>query len=320
MSHDQSIRVGIIGGTGLGQTLVSQFNFTDSQQHSIETPFGPPSGPIVTGSYAGTPIALLNRHGEGHVYNPSTVPYRANIYALKQLGCTHLLASGAVGSLREEIVPGDIVLCDQLIDRTMHRHRTFFENAAVHVEFADPVCPVMRKWLLNAAGGRCHDRGTYICIEGPSFSTRSESHMHRQWGADVVGMTALPEARLAREAEMAYALVALPTDYDCWRVAGADHRAIADAAGGLDSPPVPAESSLIEQIIANLKQATAASITMIQAALSDAQVLRQTPSPAHSALDLGIWTEKAKIDPAEIDRLAVLWERHFRSATHSGDE
>src|SRR5262249_7449393 len=155
------------------------------------------------------------------VLNPAAVPARANIFALKMLGCTHLVASGATGSLRERIRPGDLVICDQAIDKTDGRPRTFYEHAAVHVEFAEPFCPVMRDWLLSEARTLANigvqDGGCYVCIEGPAFPTRAESLMHRRWGGDVVGMTMLPEARLAREAEMAYALIALPTDDDCWR-------------------------------------------------------------------------------------------------------
>jgi 5'-methylthioadenosine phosphorylase len=296
---ENDVRIGIIGGTGLGDMLLTGMAPDDMQEHRNDTPFGAPSCAIVTGTYAGTPIAFLKRHGEGHVCNPAQVPYRANVYALKALGCTHVLASGATGSLREDIAPGDVVLCDQLIDRTDGRPRTFFDHAAVHVEFADPMCPVMRRWLIEAADGiddtRVHHAGTYICMEGPSFSTRAESEMHRSWGADVVGMTALPEARLIREAEMAYALIALPTDYDCWKTRDHD---------------TPAES-LLQEIIGNLQAATAASIRLIEAALRDVSVLQAQASPAHEALALAIWSDKAQIEKDEVQRLDVLWGRHF---------
>ena len=291
-------RIGLIGGTGLGEALLAQSDVADVRPEQVETPFGPPSGPILTGTLADIPVAILARHGEGHVLNPAAVPYRANVFALKALGCTHVVASGATGSLREEIRPGDLVVCDQLIDRTVTRARTFYDGAAVHVEFADPFCPVMRDWLLAAAEGlegvRVHPRGTYVCMEGPSFSTRAESHRHRQGGADLVGMTALPEARLAREAEMAYCLVALPTDYDCWR------------------PRQETESaSLLAQIMENLKRATEASIALIHRGLADVTLLRERPSPAHDALALAIWSDKQKIDPDEVARLRPLWGRHF---------
>jgi len=295
------LRIGIIGGSGLGDALASGFSPAKTQRVHPDTPFGRPSAPIIAGEYHGVPVALLARHGEGHVLNPRRVPYRANIFALKALGCTHIVASGACGSLREEIEPGHIVLCDQLIDRTDSRDRTFYDRAAVHVEFADPFCHVTRRWLKMATQSvddlTVHDRGTYVCMEGPSFSTRAESLMHRQWGADVVGMTACPEARLAREAEMAYALLALPTDYDCWR----PRDAAVNEAG----------ASLIEEITGNLKRAVDASIALLKAALADVSTLRDNPSPVHDALRLAIWTDRASIPGEEVDRLRPIWGRHF---------
>ncbi len=299
MSAD--LRIGIIGGTGLGDALADGMNVNDLRSHDSETPFGKPSAPIITGHFGDVPIALLQRHGKGHLLNPTAIPARANIYALKALGCTHILASGAVGSLREEIKPGDLVICDQLIDKTDGRSRTFYEQCAVHVEFSEPFCPVMRRWLLEAgqhAGqAMIHGGGTYVCMEGPSFSTRAESNMHRQWGGDLIGMTALPEARLAREAEIAYQLIALPTDYDAWR----PREETAD------------QSSLLGEIIGNLNRATAGAIDLIKSALSNVSILREHPSAAHEALRLAIWSDKSQIDPAEIKRLAVLWGRYFDS-------
>ena len=295
------LRIGIIGGTGLGEALAGAMESDDLQTHDSETPFGKPSAPIITGQFGEVPIALLQRHGQGHLLNPAAIPSRANIYALKALGCTHILASGAVGSLREEIEPGDLVICDQLIDKTDGRPRTFYERCAVHVEFSDPFCSVMVRWLLQAAqeSGQAtvHEGGTYVCMEGPSFSTRAESNMHRQWGGDLIGMTVLPEARLAREAEIAYALVALPTDYDAWR----PREATAD------------QTSLLDEIIGNLNRATAAAIDLIKCALRNVSILREQPSAAHDALRLAIWSDKSQIDPAEIKRLSVLWGRYFDS-------
>lgn len=293
------LRIGIIGGSGLAERLLAGVSPAGVESTDVPTPFGAASAPVVTGTRGGVPIAMLSRHGEGHVRNPSHVPYRANVYALKSVGCTHVVAFGAVGSLTERIAPGDLVVCDQLIDRTEGRARTFYEAAAVHVEMAEPFCPVTREWLLGSAAGLAgttvHALGCYLCMEGPGFSTRAESNMHRQWGADVVGMTALPEARLAREAEMAYALVALPTDYDCWRPreAGAD------------------QESLIGEIIGNLNRAADASMALLTAALDDVTPLRDQPSPAHDALRLAVWSDRAKIEQGEIERLAVLWGRHF---------
>ena len=293
-----TIKIGIIGGSGLGEALLDGIDPLNVKHHTLTTPFGSPSGAIVTARCGDVDVALLQRHGDGHVLNPAAVPYRANIFALKELGCPHIVASGATGSLREEIKPGDLVLVDQIIDKTRGREKTFYEHAAVHVEFADPCCAVMRQWLLDAAkkidGQSVHETGTYVCMEGPAFSTRAESEMHRQWGADLIGMTAIPEARLVREAEMAYALVSLPTDYDCWR------------------PHKQTDSeSLLMEIIGNLQKATRASITLIVEALKDVSLLRETPSRAHDALKLAIWSDKTQIDKVEVDRLRPLWGRHF---------
>jgi 5'-methylthioadenosine phosphorylase len=293
-----TIRIGIIGGTGIAGRLYDEGALDEHERVDLDTPFGRPSSAVLVGDADDTPVAILSRHGDGHVYNPAAVPYRANIFALKSVGCTHVVAFGATGSLREDIIPGDLVLCDQLIDRTDGRERTFYERAAVHAEFADPTCPVMRGWLRDASasvdGITVHHGGCYVCIPGPTFGTRAESHMHRQWGADVVGMTALPEARLAREAEMAYALVALPTDYDCWRprTEGEEH-------------------SIMQAVLANLSHATDASMRLLNAALEHAATLRDTPSPAHDALATAIWTDRTVIDPTEVERLRPLWGRYF---------
>jgi len=301
MSEAQ-IRIGIIGGSGLGDALGAE------QGESVlpDTPFGKPSGPIVQTRWEGVDIAILQRHGPGHIYNPTTVPYRANIFALKALGVTHIVASGATGSLREDIHPGDVCIVDQVIDRTCKRANTFYECAAVHVELAEPFCPVMRRWLLEAKQRAAtdkqltkvdavtvHDKATYVCMEGPAFSTKAESHMHRQWGGDLIGMTCMPEAKLAREAEIAYALIGLPTDYDCWR------------------PHEGSSQELLQEIIGNLKKASAAGIELIKASLRDVSLLRRQRSPAHDALRLGIWSDKAQIPREQVERLSVLWGRYF---------
>ncbi len=292
------LRIGIIGGTGLEAKLFDDLAVSDIEHVACDTPFGRPSGPIVTGFHGGVPIALLSRHGDGHLLSPAAVPYCANIFALKTLGCTHIVAFGATGSLREEIRLGDLVICDQLIDRTDGRPRTFYEGAAVHVEFAEPFCPVLRRWLHEAATGLdgvgVHATGCYLCMQGPAFSTRAESHMHRQLGADVVGMTVQPEARLAREAEIAYAMVALPTDYDCWRLRP-------------DGDP----DSVLAEILGNLDRATDASVRLLAAAIGDVEMLRGTPSPAHDALARSIWSDKSKIDAGLVERLRPLWGRYF---------
>jgi 5'-methylthioadenosine phosphorylase len=293
------ICIGLIGGSGLGEALATE----KGETVFVDTPFGPPSSPILSTRRHGVDLAILQRHGPGHVLNPSHVPYRANVFALKKLGVTHIIASGASGSLREEIRPGDLVVIDQLIDKTFRRPNTFFEHAAVHVEFADPFCPVTRRWLLDAASKlpsiHVHPAGTYICMEGPAFSTRAESKLHRLWGGDLIGMTACPEAKLAREAEIAYALIALPTDYDCWR----PHQA--------DTPP----HELLRQILANLSSATSRCIELIQTALADVSILADNPSPAHDALRLAIWSEKTKIPRMEIERLKPLWGEYFEEPT-----
>ena len=292
-----AMKIAIIGGSGLGEKL----GLEAGEARRLDTPFGKPSAPIVLSRWGDLEIALLQRHGIGHTLNPSAVPYRANIFALKLLRVTHILASGAVGSLRQDIHPGELVVVDQVIDRTCKRANTFYEHAAVHVEFAEPFCPLMRRWLLQAADKidtKVHPRGTYVCMEGPAFSTRAESELHRSWGGDLIGMTALPEAKLAREAEIAYALIAMPTDYDCWK-----------------TPPAGvAPQALLAEIIGNLNRATDANLRLMKAALSDVSALERQPSPAHGALTLGLWSDKAKIPPQEIERLRPLWGRCFHVA------
>lgn len=213
-----SKNLGILGGSGLYELEGLQ----DAQEVQIDTPFGAPSDNIVTGTLHGVRMAFLPRHGRGHRLAPHELPFRANIWALKKLGFDCLLGISAVGSLQEEIVPGHLVLVDQFIDRTRSRteESTFFGRGIVaHCHFADPIWEPLRQLALDAArstGATCHDGGTYVCMEGPAFSTRAESHWYRSMGAQVIGMTNLQEAKLAREAEMAYATVALATDYDCW--------------------------------------------------------------------------------------------------------
>ncbi len=217
--------LGIIGGSGLYDLP----GLEDRREITLETPFGNPSDAIVTGRLHGVRCAFLPRHGRGHRIAPHELPFRANIHAMKQLGMECVLGISAVGSLREEIVPGDLVLIDQFIDRTRARteESTFFGRGCVaHAHFADPVWEPLRKLALesarDASGARVHDRGIYVCMGGPHFSTRAESHLYRSWGASVIGMTNLQEAKLAREAEIAYATVALATDYDCWHETEAD--------------------------------------------------------------------------------------------------
>jgi 5'-methylthioadenosine phosphorylase len=287
--------VGVIGGTGLGEALGA---LGGGEVREIDTPFGRPSGPITVTQVDGTPVALLSRHGDGHVRNPSQVPYRANVWALKSLGVTHILASGAVGSLREEVAPRHLVIPDQVIDRTFRRAGTFFDDLAVHVELASPFCTNLRNVLVKAGTGfptRIHQGGTYVCMEGPQFSTRAESELHRSWGASLIGMTVMPEAKLAREAEICYALVALPTDYDCWK----PHPANLDQA------------KLIEEILANVKAATQNALELIRRAIPRTAELGDKACPCQSALALAVWTDKARIPAETREKLRPILGRYL---------
>lgn len=286
-----NVRVGIIGGTGLGDALGA----LGGEVVHVETPYGPPAADIRLATIAGVDVALLARHGVGHRFNPTQVPYRANVYALKALGVTHVFASGATGSLAEHIAPRHLVVVDQVIDRTFRRPNTFFDDFAGHVDFASPFCPTLRG-LLNAQAGAVdttvHPTGTYVCIEGPQLSSQAESHMHRLLGGHLVGMTALPEARLMREAELCYALVGLPTDYDCWRV----------------RPEDAAQVDVLSEVIANLKAATASGLALIRAALPH---VSEAPCSCQRALAKGIWSAPDTIGPEVRTRLAPLLEKYL---------
>lgn len=216
------LTVGVIGGSGLYELP----GLTGIETHRLATPFGEPSDEYVCGNLDGVRLVFLPRHGRGHRILPSELNFRANIYGMKTLGVEWIIGVGAVGSLKEEIEPGHLVVPDQLIDRTFRRPSTFFGNGIVaHVAFADPFCPVLSKTLVAAArmvGGRVHEGGIYLCMEGPQFSTRAESHLYRSWGASVIGMTNLQEAKLAREAEICFSTLALATDYDCWHESAED--------------------------------------------------------------------------------------------------
>lgn len=219
----KNVLLGVIGGSGVYELK----NVTVETELSVRTPFGDPSDRIVIGNVSGRRIAFLPRHGRGHRHLPTEVPSRANIYALKSLGVKKLIAVSAVGSLKEEIRPTDIVLPSQIIDRTKTRAQTFFGNGIVgHISFAEPFCNRLRAEIRSITESyikkqspdkRLFCNETYVCMEGPQFSTRAESELHRSWGAGVIGMTAIPEAKLAKEAELCYASIAMPTDYDCWR-------------------------------------------------------------------------------------------------------
>ncbi len=248
--------VGVIGGSG----LYEMEGLSEVEEIAVETPFGEPSDLIISGMLGDTRMLFIPRHGRGHRFTPSEVPYRANIWALKKLGAQWCISLSAVGSLREEIVPGHVVIIDQFIDRTKNRPSTFFGEGIVgHVPFGQPISPVLAGVLEKAsreAGATVHVGGTYVCMEGPAFSTRAESFLYRSWDASVIGMTNLPEAKLAREAEIAYATIALATDYDCWHEGHDDvsvdavvaivkknvalaKRIVAIAAGQVPSEPDP---------------------------------------------------------------------------------
>lgn len=279
--------IAIIGGSGLydieGLRRVKEL--------SIKTPFGPPSDKVVIGELEGTRIAFLSRHGRGHRINPSEINYRANIYALKSIGVSRVISVSAVGSMKESIKPGDVVLPDQFIDLTKRRVSTFFEGGVVaHVAFADPVCPSLSAALEEAArtvGSTVHQGGVYLCIEGPQFSTKGESRLYRQWGVSVIGMTNLPEAKLAREAELCYATVALATDYDCW------HETV--------------EAVTVESILSTLRQNVMLAKRLLRTALG--LVADAKACSCHRALQDAIITAPDQM-PALIRRkLALLIDR-----------
>lgn len=291
--------IGIIGGTGLGEAFASA---DGGKPIEVDTPYGPPSDVPLHFDWEGCDVVFLNRHGPGHRFNPSSVPYRANIFALKAIGVTTIIASGAVGSLDEKITPGDLVVCDQVIDKTFRRAGTFFhDELVVHVELAEPFCPVLRRRILDQAGkvnATVHDGGTYVCMEGPQFSTRAESQMHRQWGGQVIGMTTMPESKLAREAEMSYALIALATDYDCWKPRESDDK-----------------QALLAEIMGNLKIATENAIELIQATVASLAAEPITDCDAHRALEMAIWSDKSQVPQRVVDRLKPLVGRYFADNT-----
>jgi 5'-methylthioadenosine phosphorylase len=279
----------VIGGSG----LYAIEGLSDVGQVELSTPYGAPSAAITRGRLGETTLLFLPRHGTGHRLSPTEVNYRANICALKQLGATHLVSVSAVGSLREALHPGDVVVVDQYIDRTLLRARTFFEGGIVaHVSLADPVCPILAKSAANAArraGANVHVGGTYICIEGPQFSTRAESLMYRSFQADVIGMTAMPEARLAREAELPYVTLAFVTDYDCWHQSE--------------------EAVSVEQVVAVLQQNAKLARQMIVELARDLDDPRK--SPAYYALRNAIITESTSVTTSNNDRLSWLLDaRH----------
>ena len=287
-----TLRIGIIGGSG----LYEMEGLTDIRMETVATPFGDPSDAFLIGRLEGVDAELvfLPRHGRGHRFTPSEVPYRANIFGMKTLGVSWIISVSAVGSLREEIVPGHMVIIDQFIDRTKARASSFFEKGLVaHIAFGDPVCGTLRKYLLAAAekaGATFHDGGTYVCMEGPAFSTRAESNLYRSWGGSVIGMTNLPEAKLAREAEISYATVALSTDYDCW------HEGHDDVT--------------VDQVVATMKQNVLTAKEIIRHA-APLIVAHDGPAPHSNALAGSILSAKEAVPAERIEALAPLIGKYF---------
>src|SRR4051794_10078130 len=279
----------VIGGSGIYDLDQSG----TSETITLETPFGPPSGPIRKVRIGETNVLFLARHGAGHIYSPTSVPYRANVFALKGLGATHLIGLSAVGSLREELPPRTLVIPDQLIDRTVFRERTFFESGIVaHVGIADPFCRHLRDAIVEAANRkRCvvQQDGTYVCIEGPQFSTRAESNLFRSWGASVIGMTAMPEARLAREAELCYVTAAMVTDYDVWH----------EIAGHVT----------VEMVIANLHHNTQSARQMIESLAKEG--LPDRTCSCGDALANAIVTAPQAISQETKNRVGIIAKRYL---------
>ncbi|MCA9002055.1 MAG: S-methyl-5'-thioadenosine phosphorylase [Planctomycetes bacterium] len=285
------MKIGVLGGSGLYEIDGLQ----DVQEVGLATPFGAPSDVFLTGRLDGVDMVFLPRHGRGHRLTPSEINYRANIWGLKSLGVTHVVAVSAVGSMREEIAPGDFVLIDQFIDRTRHRKDTFFGGGVVaHVMFGDPVCEGVRGALMAATAKgevKVHDGGTYLCMEGPQFSTRAESELYRSWNVDVIGMTNLTEAKLAREAELCYATLAMATDYDCWH-------------DGHDEVTVDA-------IVATMKSNVEHARQVIRAMVSE---LAKLPACHHAdALANAMLTDPTTIDEDTRTRMELLIGRYLEN-------
>jgi 5'-methylthioadenosine phosphorylase len=281
--------IGIIGGSG----LYSMPGFEAEEEVLIETPFGPPSDNFVLGRLAGRHVAFLSRHGRGHLLSPSELNFRANIYGMKKLGVERIISLSAVGSLKEEHRPLDFVIPDQFFDRTRGRVSTFFGDGLVaHISFADPVCPQMACVVANAcraAGVTVTEGGTYLCMEGPAFSTKAESNVYRSWGMDVIGMTNLQEAKLAREAEICYVTVAMVTDYDCWH---AGHDAVT-----------------VNDIIANLVKNAENACKVVAEAVAAAPAERTCK--CGSALSHAIITDRKMVPETTRQKLGILIEKYF---------
>ncbi len=283
-----AIKTAVIGGSG----LYNMDQISNVETVAVDTPFGKPSGAIRVGSLSGKRVAFLPRHGDGHILAPSTLPYRANIFALKTLGVRFIIAVNAVGSLREEYAPGHIITPDQIVDYTIHtRARSFFEDGVVaHVSVADPMSEYLRSLIadaVEAVGGDAHRRGTFLIEDGPRFATRAESHLFRAWGCDLIGMTAAPEAFLAREAEIDYASLAHVTDYDSWH---AEEEAVTS-------------DMVIQTLVKNIETVQKSLVEAI------AQLDEDMQTPAHTALDTALATSRDAMDPTVIARLRPILAR-----------
>lgn len=289
----EQVKIGIIGGSGLYKMEALK----DVREVAIATPFGNPSDALIVGTLDGTPVAFLARHGRGHTLTPSELPFRANIYAMKSLGVEYLISASAVGSLKAEMKPLDMVLPDQFIDRTKNRASTFFgEGIVAHISFGDPVCKELAKVLGEAIASldlpdvTLHQGGTYVCMEGPAFSTKAESNLYRSWGASIIGMTNLPEAKLAREAEIAYATLAMVTDYDCWHP---DH-----------------DNVTVEMVIGNLQKNAVNAQRIIQETV---RRLSENPpsSEAHTALKYAVITPLSTAPSETKEKLSLLLKKYL---------
>lgn len=288
--------IGIIGGSGVYQLE----GLKEVRELKIDTPYGEPSDTIVAGKLDGAQLFFLPRHGRGHRLLPSEVPFRANVYALKSLGVRWVVSITAVGSLREHIHPGDMVVADQFLDFTRTRATSFFgEGIVAHVSLAAPVCPTLAEQLVltaRARGATVHAGGTYVCIEGPHFSSRAESELYRSFGAHIIGMTAMPEAKLAREAELHYASLGLVTDYDCWHASG--------------------EAVTVEAVLETLRKNTSAVQGVLRAALPQiASLAEPATDPCASALAGAIQTERARIPHERIEALEAIAGKYLTTTS-----
>lgn len=285
----QQAEIGIIGGSG----LYSMPGFKESKELALKTPFGEPSDAYILGTLEGRKVAFLARHGRGHRISPTELNFRANIHGMKQLGVERILSLSAVGSLKEEHKPGEFVIVDQFVDRTKHRASTFFgEGVVAHIGFGDPTCSELSKVAksaCDAAQVKAKLGGTYLCMEGPQFSTKAESNLYRSWGMDVIGMTNLQEAKLAREAEICYATVAMVTDYDCWHP---QHDAVT-----------------VEQIIGVLTQNAAKACEVVRAAV--AAMPRERRCKCGSALKHALLTQPNNIPAATRKKLSLLLDKYL---------